>query len=132
MSAVQPRNIKVVVADLETNTTIYHAIRTAGRILDIDKRYIEHYIFLNQDKPVFGRYTFKLLDSKDKSPNLINVEKAQKTLKKVKVTNVETKEVTIYPSIGVSARVLGYRQASIFLYLKENRTNPFKGTHLFK
>ncbi len=117
---------------METNTTIiYHAIRTAARILDIDKRYIEHYIFLNQVEPVFGRYTFKLLDSVDKSPNLINVEKVQKTFK-VEVTKVETKEVTIYPSIGAAARALGYRQASISLYLKENRTNPFKGTHLFK
>ena len=132
LSAVQPTSIKVEVADMETNTTIYHAIRTAARILGIDKRYIEHYILLNQVEPVFGRYTFKLLDSKDKSPNLINVEKVQKTFNKVEVTTVETKEVTIYPSIGVSARVLGYRQASIFLYLKENRTNPFKGTHLFK
>ena len=25
-----------------------------------------------------------------------------------------------------------YRQASISLYLKENRTNPFKGMYLFK
>ena len=117
---------------METNTTTYHAIRTAVRILGIDKRYIEHYILLNQDKPVFGRYTFKLLDSKDKSPNLINVEKVQKTFNKVEVTNVETKEGTMYPSIGAAARALGYRQASISLYLKENRTNPFKGTHLFK
>ena len=86
---------------------------------------------MNQVEPVFGRYTFKLLDSIDKSPNLINVEKVKKTFNKVEVTKVETKEVTIYPSIG-AARALGYRQASISLYLKENRTNPFKGTHLFK
>ena len=133
-SAVQARSIKVEVADMETNTTTttYHAIRTAARILGMDKRYIEHYIFLNQVEPVFGRYTFKLLDSKDKSPNLINVEKVEKTFKKVEVTNVETKEVTIYPSIGAAARALGYRQASISLYIKENRTNPFKGTHLLK
>jgi hypothetical protein len=56
----------------------------------------------------------------------------QKTSKKVKVTNVETKEVRIYPSIGAAARALGYRQPSISLYLKENRTNPFKGVYLFK
>ncbi len=133
LSAVQSRSIKVEVTDMETNTTtVYHAIRAAARILGIDKRYIEHYIFLNKDEPVFGRYTFKLLDSKDKSPNLINVAKVQKSFKKVEVTNVDTKEVTIYPSIGTAARALGYRQASISLYLKENRTNPFKGTHLFK
>lgn len=132
-SAVQPRSIKVEVTDMETNTTtIYHVIRAAARILGIDKRYIEHYILLNQDKPVFARYTFKLLDSKNKSPNLINVEKVQKTSKKVEVTYVDTNEVTIYSSIGAAARALGYRQASISLYLKENRTNPYKGTHYFK
>lgn len=26
--------------------------------LGIDKRYIEHYIYLNTDKPVLGKYTF--------------------------------------------------------------------------
>ena len=108
LSAVQARSIKVEVADMETNATTYHAIRTAACILGIDKRYIEHYILLNQVEPVFARYTFKLLDSKDKSPNLINVEKVEKTFKKVEVTNVETKEVTIYPSIGAAARALGY------------------------
>ena len=43
----------------------------------------------------------------------------------MEVTNVETKQVTVYFSIGAAARALGYRQASISLYLKENRTNPF-------
>jgi len=52
--------------------------------------------------------------------------------KKVEVTNVETKEVTIYPSIGVAARALLLHQASISLYLKENRTKPFKGKYFFK
>jgi len=133
LSAVQPKSIKVEVTDMETNTTtFYHAIRAAARILGIDKRYIEHYILLNKDKPVFARYTFKLLDSKDKSPDLINVEKVQKTSKKVEVTNIDTKEVTIYSSIGAAAIALGYRQASISLYLKEKRTNPYKGTHYFK
>jgi len=51
---------------------------------------------------------------------------------KVEVTNVDTKEVTIYSSIGAAARALSYHQASISLYLKENRINPFKGKYLFK
>ena len=51
---------------------------------------------------------------------------------KVEVTNVDTKEVTIYPSISAAARVLSYRQPSISLYLKENRNKPFKGKYLFK
>jgi hypothetical protein len=90
-----------VVTDLKKNpTTSYHAIRAAARALDIDKRYIEHYINLKQDKPVLGRYTFKLnLDSQPEPNNLVK-EKVQKTSMQVKVTNVYTKEVTIYPSVS--------------------------------
>ena len=135
ISAAQPSSIKVEVTDLETNSsTVYHAIKAAAHALGIDRRYIEHYIYLNQDKPVLGKYIFKLLNSDDASSaqNLVNVEKVQKTSLKVEVTNVETKEVTIYPSIGAAARALRYRQPSISLYLKENRTKPFKGIYLFK
>lgn len=50
MSASQSMKIQVEVTDIETNTsTIYHAIKAAARVLGIDKRYIEHYIFLNQE-----------------------------------------------------------------------------------
>jgi len=133
LSAAQSSSIKVEVIDLEKNTsTTYNAIKVAARALGIDKRYIEHYIYLNQDKPVLGKYTFKLLNTDGESPKSVKVKKVQKTSMKLEVTNVETKEVTIYPSIGVAARALGYRQPSISLYLKENRTKPFKGTYLFK
>lgn len=134
MSASQSTNIQVEVTDIETNTsTKYHAIKAAARALGIDRRYIEHYIFLGQDKPVLGKYTFKLLDTEGLVQTTSTAAiKVQKRSKKVEVTNVETKEVTIYTSIGAAARALGYRQPSISLYLKENRTNPFKGVYLFK
>lgn len=133
LSKGQSSGIEVEVTDLEKNTTTtYHAIKAAARALGIDKRYVEHYIYLKQDKPVLGKYTFKLnLNSDDKSTNLIN-EKVQKTSMKVEVTDVDTKQVTIYSSITAAARALGYRQPSISLYLKDNRTKPFKGKHLFK
>jgi hypothetical protein len=133
LSKGQPSGIEVEVTDLETNTTTsYHAIRAAARALNIDKRYIENYIYLKQDNPVLGKYTFRLnLKSEGESTNLIN-GKIQKTSTKVEVTNVDTKEVTIYSSIGGAARTLGCHQASISLYLKENRTKPFKGKYLFK
>ncbi|EUC39516.1 hypothetical protein COCMIDRAFT_41947 [Bipolaris oryzae ATCC 44560] len=133
LSKGQPSGIEVEVTDLETNSiSTYHAIKAAARALDIDKRYIEHYIYLKQDKPVLGRYTFKLnSDHTSTSTNIIN-EKVQKTSKKVEVTNVDTKEVIIYSSITAAARALGYRQPSISLYLKDNRTKPFKGKYLFK
>lgn len=135
MSADQSTSVKVEVTDVETQTsTTYHTIKAAARALPIDKRYIEHYVYLNQDKPVLGKYTFKLISCDGENPNSFNDPsiKVQKTSKKIEVTNVETQEVTLYPSIGAAARALGYRQASISLYLIENRTKPFKGLYLFK
>lgn len=128
LSAAQPNSIKVEVIDLETNiSTVYNAIKAAARALGIDRRYIEQYISLNQDKPVFNKYTFKLINCSE-----IKIEKIQKTSKKIEVTNIITKQVTIYTSIGEAARALGYHQASISLYLKEKRTKPFKDIYLFK
>jgi hypothetical protein len=135
MSTDQSSGIKIEVTDVETQTsTIYHAIRAAARALSIDKRYIEHYIYLNQDKPVLDKYTFKLISSNGENFNLFNDPsiKIQKTSKKIEVTNVQINKITIYPSIGAAARALGYHQASISLYLKQNRIKPFKGLYLFK
>lgn len=75
-----------------------------------------------------------LADSENKSYDLKkgSVQSVQKTYKKIEVTNLETKNITIYPSIGTATRALGYRQASLSLYLKEKRSKPFKGKYLFK
>ncbi len=133
LSEAQSSKIKVEVTDLETNTTIsYHSVRATARALGIDRRYILHYVYLNQDNPVLNRYIFKLLKNNDENSDAVNKQIVQKTSKRVEVTNVVTNEVTVYPTIGATARALGYRQPSISLYLKENRTNPFKGVHKFK
>lgn len=135
LSKAQSSGIEVEVVDLETNASnTYHAIKAAARALGIDRRYIENYIYLKQNKPVLGRYTFKLVNSKSEgeSTRLVSVEKVQKTSMKVEVTNVDTKEVTLYSSIGAAARVLACHQGSISLYIKENRSKPFKGKYLFK
>jgi hypothetical protein len=84
MSTEQTSGIKVEVTDVETQTsTTYHAIKAAARALSIDKRYIEHYVYLNQAKPVLGKYTFKLI-SNDGNINCFNDPsiKVQKTSKK--------------------------------------------------
>lgn len=110
LSQGQPNGITVEVTDLETNiSTIYHAIRAGARALAIDKRYIENYIYLKQDKPVFDRYVFKQIESTNQ---ILNKPKVQKTSKKLEVTNIETKEVTIYSSISAAARSIGYRQTN--------------------
>lgn len=102
LSAAQSSSIGVEVTDIKTNTsTSYHAIKAAARALGIDRRHIKHYIYLKQDKPVFDRYIFKLLNTEGEITNSI-VEKVQKTSKKVEVTNVETKEITMYSSVGAA------------------------------
>lgn len=133
LSKGQSSGIEVEVTDIKTNTsTVYHAIRAAARSLNIDKRYIEHYIYLKQDKPILGRYIFKLNLNKVNTNLINNQKKVQTTSLKVEVINVETREITIYSSISAAARALGYRQPSISLYIKENRTKPFKGKYRFK
>jgi hypothetical protein len=130
LSKAQSNSISVEVTDLETNTvTNYQAIRAAARALGLDRKYIEHYIFLNQEKPVMDRYTFKLLKSKTESLNSDN--KVQNTSAKLEVTNIETNVIKVYPSIGNTARDLSLRQSSISAYLKANRTKPFKGKFYF-
>lgn len=106
MSTDQSSGIIVEVTDVKTQTsTTYHAIKAAARALSIDKRYIEHYVYLNQDKPVLGKYTFKIISCDGENLNPFNNSfiKSQKISKSIEVTNVETKEVTLYPSIGTAA-----------------------------
>lgn len=102
LSKGQSSGIKIEVTDMETNTsTIYHAIRAAARALNIDKRYIEHFIYLKESKPFLGRYIFKLVDLNSSASAVTSV---QKTSMKVEVTNVDTNEVITYSSIGSAAR----------------------------
>ena len=56
----QQTKYQVEVIDLKLNKkTVYHAVRAVANVLDINKRYIENYINLNQIEPVLGRYIFK-------------------------------------------------------------------------
>lgn len=131
LSLSNSKSKKVEVDDLIIGTkSVYHAIRAAAKDLDIDRRYIENYIYLKQKDPVFGRYTFKLIDEKVSEKNE-NITK-QKTSQEIIVTEVETNIKTIYPSISSAAKALGIHQASISLYLKDNRTKPFQGKYIFK
>jgi len=104
MYMAQSKSLEVEVEDFKTkSSTTYNSIIAAAKSLDIDKRYIEHYIYLNQKKPVLGRYTFKLLNSilidTDQKPG-----HGKQSSLKVKVTIVQTQEVKIYPSLGAAAR----------------------------
>ena len=72
---------------------------------------------MNQDKPVLNRYTFKFLNYK--AINDAKTKKVQKTSKKIEVTEVDTKEITIYSSVGEADRALSYPQPSISIYLEK-------------
>lgn len=114
--------------DSETNLIVqYESIRAAERELNLDKRYIEHYIYLNQTSPVLGRYTFELVGevpSQESQP-------IQKTAKKVSVTDVLNEETIIYSSISKAARALGIRQTGITQYLRNRQVKPHKGQYTF-
>lgn len=110
LSKGQFSGIKIEVTDIETNTsTTYHAIRAAARALSIDKRYIEHYIYLKQVKPVLGRYIFKLLGAPNNTSSNTEIEldknniRKQSSALKLEVLDVETNVKTIYSSITSAA-----------------------------
>ena len=126
MSKAQLSN-EVLVIDTTTGTeTKYHAIKAAAKALGIDKRYIEQYIYLNQENPVLDRYIFKLTENAERklpiSQPAINIA----------VTDLKLNQKTIYPSIGLAARAIGERQSSISIYLSKERTMPFKQQYIIK
>lgn len=112
---------------LSGKKTVYHAIRTAAKALNIDKRKIENYLYLNQETPVLNKYIF----TKIGKPR-VKINNLQTKSLSLEVTNIEVGSKAIYPSIGSAARALGLYQGSISLYLKEERKNPFKGKYIFK
>lgn len=62
MSAAQLTGQKIEVLDLDLDTiTIYHTVKAAARALNINFKYILNFFYLNQAKPVLGRYIFKKL-----------------------------------------------------------------------
>jgi hypothetical protein len=133
ISKSQSHSIPIEVYDHNTKiTTNFHAIRAAAKALGIDKRYIENFIYLKQTKPVLDRYEFKLLNEPNNDTSKISSSSSQKFSQEIEVLDVETKAKTIYPSVTAAGKSLGIRQASISLYLKENRKKPFKGKYFFK
>jgi hypothetical protein len=127
LSLFNARNIKIKVTDIiNNNVTIYHAIKAAARALYIDRRLIEYFLYIDNNKPVLGKYTFELLTNNNLSSNI------QKNSKEIEVININTNEIKSYPSIGSAARDLKLHQASISLYMRENRVKPFKGIYIFK
>jgi len=52
--------------------------------------------------------------------------------KTIEVTNINTNEITRYPSVSSAAEALGISAASISTYFNRKRTTPFRNKYLFK
>ena len=52
--------------------------------------------------------------------------------KGIEVTDLETNEVTIYPSFTLAAEALNISPSSISGYFAKQRVNPFKKRYIFK
>ena len=127
LSLSNKKSLQIKVTDsLKAKITIYHAIKAAARSLAIDSRLRQYFLYIDNKKPILGIYVFELLSNKNSSYNI------QKNSQSIEVTNIDTNESKIYPSIGSAARDLKLHQASISLYMKENRVKPFKGIYVFK
>lgn len=118
-----------MVTNLETKmNTVYSSTKGAAGALEIDSRYIQHYIYLSRDKPVLGKYTFEFVYQEDKKSKMI----IPKNTQRIQVINVETNDISEYLSISGAARALAIAQPSISLYIKPNRSKPFRGKYVFK
>jgi len=126
-------NTPVLMKDKQTGVeTVISSIRTTARILGIDKRYIENYIFLKDKKLVFDRYSFDLQDKEKYILKRNSYSSLQPSSQKIEVIDVTTNTSTIYPSMTTAGKSLGIRQPCISLYLKDKRTKPYRGKWIFK
>jgi hypothetical protein len=76
------------------------------------------------DNVTLKGYTISKIDSVQKN-NL-------KRTKKIEVTNLETNEVTIYPSFTLAGKALDVAPSSLSGYFAKNRTKPFRKKYMLK
>jgi len=129
IGASQPTCQVIEIKDVLTNTaTVYPSARAAARALGIHKKVVENFIYSVKIDTILGRY----ICIKKGVPLAIKDNISSNSIK-LEVTNIESVSTKIvYSSIGSAARALGLHQASISLYIKEERSKPFKGKYLFK
>jgi len=58
--------------------------------------------------------------------------KAYRKSNKIEVTNIDTNEVIIYPSLTLAAEALGVNRASLSGYFAKKRTKPYKNKYILK
>jgi len=101
-------------------------MKEAAEYLEISRAALS-YFFKNsantESKTIKGYSISKITDSHIK---------AKRKYLQLEVTNIETNEVIIYPSLTLAAEALGVNRASISGYLAKKRTNAFKNKYSFK
>lgn len=61
-----------------------------------------------------------------------SLNEVQRKTKKIEVTDIDTKEVTIYSSFTLAGKALGVAPSSLSGYFAKNRTNPFRKKYILK
>lgn len=95
----------------------------AAKYLNVSRTRLLNFINKTEDETLKGYSVSKL-------ENLEN--KISKGTKGIEVTDLETNEVTIYPSFTLAAEALNIPTSSISGYFAKQRVNPFKKRYIFK
>lgn len=104
----------------------FSTMREAAEYLDISRAAL-WYFLKNTDntesETLKGYIISKITDAK---------VKVNKKSLKIEVTDIDTNEVTIYPSFSLAAEALGVNRSSISGYFAKKRTKPYKNKYYFK
>lgn len=94
-----------------------------AKYLNVSRARLWYFIHKTRDETLKG-YSISKLE------NLEN--KVTRSTKGIEVTDLETNEVTIYPSFTLAAEALNISQSSISGYFAKQRVNPFRKRYIFK
>ncbi len=95
----------------------------AAKYLNVSRARLWYFIHKTGDETLKG-YSISKLE------NLEN--KVTRSTKGIEVIDLETNEVTIYPSFTLAAEALNISPSSISGYFAKQRVNPFRKRYLFK
>lgn len=109
-------------------TKQFSSIKAACQYLDISSKRLSNY-FKNNESSTNGEisaikgYIISKVDSLDA---------VKRNSKAIEVTDIFTKEVTRYSSIGLATEALNIPTSSISTYFNRKRTTPYRNRYLFK
>ena len=95
----------------------------AAKYLNVSRARLWYFIHKTENETLKGYSVSKL-------ENIEN--KITRGTKGIEVTDLETNEVTIYPSFTLAAEALNISPSSISGYFAKQRVNPFKKRYIFK